>query len=62
MRSAENLYGGWMNKIKVKCPNCGNVFETLEGPFNMANCEKCHNKFDKQSNKSEDSISKQMQY
>jgi hypothetical protein len=51
-----------MNKIKVKCPNCGNVFETLEGPFPMANCEKCHTKFDKQSNKSEDSVSKQMVY
>ncbi len=51
-----------MNKIKVKCPNCGNVFETLEGPFPMANCEKCHTKFDKASNKTDESSSKIAQY
>jgi ribosomal protein S27E len=62
MRSDENLCGGRMNKIKVKCPNCGNVFETLEGPFQMANCEKCHTKFDKPTNKTEDPASKQTQY
>ena len=48
-----------MNKIKVKCPNCGNVFETLEGPFQMANCEKCHTKFDKPTNKTDEPVSKQ---
>ncbi|MGD0803880.1 MAG: hypothetical protein ABSA11_07395 [Candidatus Bathyarchaeia archaeon] len=48
-----------MNKITIKCPNCGNVFVTLEGPFPMANCEKCHTKFDKKTNITVDPVSKQ---
>ncbi len=48
-----------MNKIKVKCPKCGDVFETPEGPFQMANCQKCHTKFDKKTNISEEPASKQ---
>jgi rubredoxin len=51
--------GGRMNKITVKCPNCGHVYETLEGPFQMANCEKCHTKFDKIKNRVNETAPKQ---